>query len=294
MSNQNRNYKDSVFVDLFSKDLNAKKNFTLLYNALHQKPLPEDVVLQPLQIEQAVYRTYRNDVSFLIEDKLILLIEHQSTINENMPFRFLQYLVRLYELLINTEKIYSKGILPLPTPEFFVFYNGKEPCPTTKTLKLSDAFASPLEGDKICLEAEVTLININHKQKSPILEQCKPLGEYSLLVETVQKHLALDAKEGYTNAIKECINRGILGEYLKRKSKEVINMFLGEYDYETDVRVQREEAFASGLKEGIDKGMEQGAYQNALHTALAMKQENCEVAFIAKMTGLPIEEIKQL
>ena len=31
----NRNYKDSVFVDLFARDITAKENFISLYNALH-------------------------------------------------------------------------------------------------------------------------------------------------------------------------------------------------------------------------------------------------------------------
>ena len=81
----NRNYKDSVFVDLFGEDKKAKENFLSLYNALHGTHLG-------------------NDVSYLIDNKMIVLAEHQSTINPNMPIRCLEYVVRLYERLLDAQE----------------------------------------------------------------------------------------------------------------------------------------------------------------------------------------------
>ena len=79
-------------------------------------------------------------------------------------------------------------------------------------------------------------------------------------------------------------------------------MLLAEYDYETDIAVQRAEereiAFAEGIERGIEQGIEQGFYdgshQKALQTAKLMKQANCEPSFIRQMTGLSVEEIKAL
>ena len=48
----NRNYKDSVFVDLFSEDKKAKENFLSLYNALHNTHLDNVSALTPLRLEQ--------------------------------------------------------------------------------------------------------------------------------------------------------------------------------------------------------------------------------------------------
>ena len=79
-------------------------------------------------------------------------------------------------------------------------------------------------------------------------------------------------------------------------------MLLAEYDYETDIAVQRAEereiAFAEGIEQGIGQGIEQGfadgSYQTKLETARLMKQANCETNFIMQMTKLSKEEIESL
>ena len=67
-------------------------------------------------------------------------------------------------------------------------------------------------------------------------------------------------------------------------------MLFGEYDYETDIRVQRREAFEDGLAEGI----EQGAEQKAIETAKEALKMNLSFEQIAKLTGLSEEKILQL
>ena len=140
MTKHNRRYKDSVFVDLFGEDKNAKENFLSLYNALHRTELDASTKLTPLRLEQVMYMAFRNDVAYLIDGKIIALIEHQSTINANMPLRFLQYAARLYERIENPRDRYLRRLKKIPTPEFYVFYNGEEDYPETATLRLSDAF----------------------------------------------------------------------------------------------------------------------------------------------------------
>ena len=96
----NRNYKDSVFVDLFAKDINAKENFVSLYNALHNTNLDYQTTnLEPVMIEQVLYKSFYNDIAMLIDNKIVILVEHQSTINENMPFRILEYITRISLML---------------------------------------------------------------------------------------------------------------------------------------------------------------------------------------------------
>ena len=60
--------------------------------------------------------------------------------------------------------------------------------------------------------------------------------------------------EPYKHAIEECIEKGILADYLKRKGSEVVNMLTAEYDYETDIEVQRDEAYDEGREEGKLEG----------------------------------------
>ena len=85
MSAPNRKYKDSVFVDLFSEDEKAKENFLSLYNALHGTKLTAVGKLKNIRLEQVLYMAFYNDVSYLVDNRIIVLAEHQSTINPNMP-----------------------------------------------------------------------------------------------------------------------------------------------------------------------------------------------------------------
>ena len=219
MKKHNRRYKDSVFVDLFGEDKNAKENFLSLYNALHGTHLDSSAELKPLRLDNVMYMSFCNDVSCLIDNKIIVLAEHQSTINDNMPVRFLEYAARLYEQIQNPHDRYLRKLKQIPIPEFYVFYNGEEKYPTQAELRLSDAFT--VKSAKPCLELVVKVLNINYNKANGVLKRCKPLQEYTQFVETVRRHIRLDAENGFRNAIKECIQNDILRDYLERKSREV-------------------------------------------------------------------------
>ena len=288
MSTSNRKYKDSVFVDLFSEDEKAKENFLSLYNALHGTKLTATAQLKNVRLDQVLYMTFYNDVSYLIDNKIIVLVEHQSTINPNMPLRCLEYISRLYETLFESKEKYSRKLLNIPTPEFYVFYNGDETYPSDKTLKLSDAFIE--KTVKPNLELTVKIININQQNHHPLLKNCKTMYEYTIFVETVRRWKKTDPQKGFQKAIEECIANDILRDYLKRKTKEVLNMLLAEYDYETDIAVQRAEEREIAFAEGIS----QGVYQNKLETAKNLAEMGFTVEAIAKATGLSCEEIEKL
>ena len=122
------------------------------------------------------------------------------------------------------------------------------------------------------------------------MHTCKPLKEYTLFVEAVRRHTKLNSENGFRNAIKECIQNDILREYLQRKSKEVMNMLIAEYDYDVDIAVQREEEREIAPQEGLSEG----SHQKALETAQILKQLGDPIQKIAQATGLTEKEIKQL
>ena len=232
--------------------------------------------------------SFANDVSYLVDNKIIVLAEHQSTINPNMPIRCLEYIARLYEQFYKSKEKYSRKQLAIPTPEFYVFYNGKEPYRGDSLLKLSDSFTQT--HDEYALELSVKVVNINYDKASEILKLCKPLKQYSLFVDAVRRNIAVDKEHGFEKAIKECIQNDILREYLQRKSKEVLNMLIGEYDYDTDIAVQREESFDMGLAEGKSRG----SHQKALETAKNLLQFGLSREKIAQATGLTQEEVESI
>jgi hypothetical protein len=289
MKKHNRRYKDSVFVDLFSEDKYAKNNFLALYNALHDADYRSTGILKNIRLKQVMYMSFANDVSYLIDNKLIVLAEHQSTVNLNMPIRCLEYIARLYEQLYESKEKYSRKQLVIPTPEFYVFYNGKEAYSGNSVLKLSDSFVNKYKAE-YTLELSVKVVNINYDKDNVIIKRCEPLKQYSQFVDAVRHHIAIDREHGFETAIKECIQNDILREYLQRKSKEVLNMLIGEYDYDTDIAVQREESFDMGLAEGEARGSRQKAFE----TARLMLQRDYPESEICLMTGLTKEEVEGL
>ena len=130
-----RNYKDSIFRMLF-KD---KENLLSLYNALNKTHYTDVEELEITTRENAVYMNYKNDVSFVFDYEL-MLYEHQSTVNPNMPLRDLLYVTSILQRRIRTENLYGSKRIIIPNPRFVVFYNGIDSQPERQTLKLSDAF----------------------------------------------------------------------------------------------------------------------------------------------------------
>ena len=316
MQKTNRNYKDSVFVDLFAHDITAKENFISLYNALHDTNLDVKTTdVQPVMLERVLYMKYYNDIAMLIDGKIVILIEHQSTINQNMPFRFLEYIARIYEKITTKDEKFGRKLVKLPIPEFYVFYNGKDDYPIESVMKLSDAFMqlgdnselkNQFENANYPLEISVKVININVDKENPILKRCETLKQYSKFIEQVRFNIENAVSEPFTSAIKQAIKKGFLSDYLNRKSTEVQNMLLAEYDYDTDIAVQRKEAFDDGIvqgrnegiaigeERGISLGITQGEHKKAVETAKVLKSAGVSINLITDSTGLSVEEIEKL
>ena len=172
-------------------------------------------------------------------------------------------------------------------------------------MKLSDAFMqldsklkNQLENTSYPLEISVKVININVDKENPILKHCETLKQYSEFIEQVRSNIENAVSEPLTTAIKQAIKKGFLSDYLNRKSTEVQNMLLAEYDYDTDIAVQRKEAFddgfSAGEERGISIGLLQGEYKKAIETAKVLKSAGVEINLIINSTGLSPEEIEKL
>ena len=120
----NRTYKSTLFIMLFED----KKNLLELYNAISGKHYTDPELLEITTLENAIYMSIKNDVSFLIDGRLSLY-EHQSTYNPNLPLRFLLYIANQYSEITRNVNLYGSKIVKIPTPEFIIFYNGKKDCP---------------------------------------------------------------------------------------------------------------------------------------------------------------------
>ena len=201
-----RNYKDLVFRKIF----HDKEKLLSLYNALNHSHYEDPELLHITTLENAVYLSLQNDLSFVVDFDL-WFFEHQSTLNPNMPYRFLLYLASEYSKLNTDDLLYSNKLQMLDTPHFVVFYNGTDPLPEYSTLKLSSAY--------------------RNKEETPQLE-------YAQFVAEVRKQAKVyPNRQAIVQAVDVCIKKDILKEFLLENKKEVIDLVFFEYDAEAEKRV---------------------------------------------------------
>jgi len=311
--NVNRNHKDSVFSFLFSNPDILRE----LYSAIEGVAIPPDIPVDINTLSGVLFMKQINDISFLIDNRLVVLIEHQSAINENIPLRLLEYIGRIYEKIIDMEKKYQKSLVKIPRPEFIVLYNGVDPYPDYTELKLSEAFMD-IEGlklagnDKMPLELIVQVYNINHGHNPEILKRCETLDNYSIFVEKIREYRTkgLKLEELISPVIEYCIKNNILKKFLEENSSEVRNMIFGEYDRDMDIAVNRreareeglqegrkegrEEGLKSGIKKGREEGREEGIEQEKLIIAKNLLEKGASLEFVQEITGLSSEKIQKL
>lgn len=252
----NREHKSAVFCKVFSNE----KDLLELYNALNDTDYqdPEDLEINTL--ENIIYISMKNDVSFLI-DYSLNLYEQQSTFNPNMPLRGLMYFAQQYNkyVTMNDLNLFGTSLKKIPTPQYIVFYNGKQKEPERKTLRLSDAFVNT--AYKGCLECEATMININYGHNQQIMEKCQKLKEYSIFVDTARKYTLQDprnTRRAISKAVEECIERNVLRDLLVSQKAEVLETMVWTFNKELYEKELREEAIAAGKAEGRAEGRTEG------------------------------------
>ena len=297
------NYRDS----LFRKYFEHPDKLAALHELLTGIPTAEQNV-EIKTLKSVLFNRLKNDISFKVGDRFIVLFEHQSTINPNMPARMLLYSAMLYRKMLSKESIYSKKLIPLPAPEFYVLYNGKDPWKDNSKLYLSSAFAENQHN----LELVVTVRNIRYNKDNELLQKYKPLYDYSFFVYDVEKRVASgdSLADAIRSATDYCINHNIMRDYLSANYEEVFEMMSLRWN-EKDAKKYwqkeaREEGHAAGLVEGRAQGLSQGHAQG-LSQGLVKGRMSATIAFIknlismrmsysdiAKATNTSIEEVQRI
>ena len=226
-----RSYKDSLFRMLFQEPRQLLDLFNAVNGTDYQNPQDLEIVT----LENAIYL--------------------------NMPLRILLYAAREYQKLIKDDSLYASALLKLPTPHFVVFYNGERDMPERTVLRLSDAYEKPVE--KPDLELSVTMLNINSGYNEQLKETCTLLGEYMQYVEKVRHYTkTMHLNQAVSKAVDNCIQEGVLTEFLTSWKSEVIAMSIFEYDEKREkkklLQTERKYARLEGLEEGIQKGLALG------------------------------------
>lgn len=229
-------------------------------------------------LSDAIYIKMKNDISFLIDSQMNLF-EHQSTFNPNMPLRGMEYFAELYGnyIKVNGLNIYVNSLQKIPTPRYFVFYNGTEEQPDVMKLKLSDAFQIPDDSGEF--EWSATMININYGHNQKLLEKCQPLHEYAHFIKLVREYSqTMNLKEAIDLAVEQVKEWECIGDFLYRWKSEVSVMLLTEFD---------QKSYDNGL---IKVGVEKERYEKMCE----MITMNFPVESIAKLYKVPVDYVLKL
>lgn len=243
-----RNHQDTIFSSLYSDpECALDLYFTLHPEDKNRGITPDQVKL--ITLKNVFLAQIHNDVAFQVGDRLIVLVEHQSTINENMPLRMLFYVANEYEKIIMSfkKKLYRDKLVRIPKPEFYVVYTGKTPWQRHE-LKLSKAYGMTAPKDA-SLELKVQVICENEIQNTPSTLS----GYYNFIRfiknNTINGKISTDAVKNY---IKQFTGSELFKKYLEKlNAEEVSKMANYEFDLEEALEVRREEGIEYGIEKGI-------------------------------------------
>ena len=271
-------HKDTVFCHFFTEDLNRLLS---LYQAItgDTTATVNDIKLSTIKPDLAT--DLYNDISFNIGNKQIILLEHQSTINNNMPLRMLLYLAKLYYNSIPADDLlYKESIIPLPAPEFYVFYNGEQDYPETKQLHLSDAW----NNSSASIELTVTVYNINYGHNKELEEKCHALMEYAYFISRINYHKRTHSlDDAIIIAMKDCLNRNYMSDYLSKHKSEVTDLMR--------IRYSRKDEIAYKAREAAEEATKKTSLQNDLGSIKSlMKTMNLTAEAAMKALEIPAEK----
>ena len=250
----NPKYKDQLFCTVFGKE-KYKRYALSLYNAVNKSHYTDPSELEIITLENVVYLGMKNDAAYLLAGD-VALYEHQSTVNPNMPLRGFMYMGELYGKILGTgirnRRLYSSKLIKIPTPQYYVFYNGTEDFPEVEKYKLSDAFINPRDDGEF--EFTATVYNINLGKNKDLLDSCEPLKGYSTFVYRVRKNeKTMPLEEAIKAAMESCIDDGILKDVLSDEKEAVMNSVLYGFTAKEEREYQKmmlREAREEGLAEG--------------------------------------------
>ena len=237
-----KNAKASVFTHLFSIPRYKKD----LYLSLH----PKDKKIKEEEIKIwtlfSVFTNIQlNDLGLLVRNKILLLMEAQSTWTFNILPRILEYLGESFNryVLETRQNIYGSKKVTLPKPELYVLYTG---CRYIKEKEIS--FNKEFFDNDSPIDLVVKVVTI--KNSSSIL---KDYIDFSKVFDKNNKKYRF-TKESINKTIDYCIKHNILKDYLNKYKKEVYNIMTSIYSQETATYMYGNERYAAGKADGKKEG----------------------------------------
>lgn len=267
-----RKIRDSVFTNLFQD----KKYLLQLYKALHPEDsnVTEDKI-EDVTIKHVLVDADYNDLGFSIGDRLMVLVESQSTWTVNIIIRALMYLIQTYHDYFKrtNQNLYGSKKVNMPRPELYLIYTGdKKNIPDSISLA-RDFF----DGAEIAIDAEIKVL---YQENEDII------GQYIIFskVYTEQRKLYGNTKQAVTETIDICKNRNVLREYLESKEGEVVDIMMTLFDDEQILK-----AYAKDIENNTARETEKEMAERMIKKGKMSLEEIAEY-----VPSLSFEEIKKL
>ena len=284
MPTPKRDVKDSLFTFVFKQPEYTRA----LYLQLHpEDPDVTDEDFKLVTLENVLVVGQYNDIGIQVRDKLIFLVEAQSTFSENIPLRMLMYLASTYKEYVEEHKLslYREKRVSIPRPELYVVYTGEKKN-VPDTLALSDLY----DGDG---DVEVKVKVLRDDGSGDILDQ---YIEFSQIFDR-QVRLYGRTQRAMDETLRICLERGILKPFLESRKKEVLDIMTTLFDqrqiWDIELYNVGQKKLQEGLQEGLQKGEQKGKQEeraNLIRTMLKM----ASIAEISELTGIPQDEVERL
>ncbi|MBR1640138.1 MAG: hypothetical protein IJ688_12195 [Treponema sp.] len=284
----NPEYKDRLFKFIFGKETEESKRWRLqLYNALNGTNFKNPDELKINTIENVIYITMHNDISFLVDTEMNLY-EEQSSYNPNMPLRGYLYFAILYQKYLkdNKKNLISSTRVMIPNPKFYVFYHGGPKKPERWKMKLSDSFMN--KDDSGDFQCTATVINLHPNHNSLLNKKCVPLYDYVRFVSKIleYKKSGMSNEEAIEKAVDYAIANNFLEGFFELHKAEVMGMCLTEFDEEEAKRIWHEDGYTEGLAEGESR--------KTIEAAKGLYNNGVSLEIIAKSLNITIDQVKKI
>ena len=274
--------KDSIFRDLFENP----KYLLQLYQVLHpeDRKVTEDQI-SSVTIQNVLLDQMYNDLGFVVKERLLLLVEAQSTWSKNIVIRVLLYLANTWKEYIQNKKlnIYGSGGMLLPKPELYVIYTGERK-ERPEWIFLSEEF---FPGQECFVDVKVRMLYDG--KEGDILNQYVTFTK--IYNEQVKEYGR--TKEAVLETIRICKNRKILKEYLESREKEVVDIMMTLFDQEYAVERYGDEKKAEGKAEGLAEGEAKGTMKAKQEMTYKLVDRRIPLETISEIVEISVEVIKK-
>lgn len=278
--------KDSVFRDLFGKP----RYLLELYRILH----PEDTEatekdLDIVTIKNILLDQMYNDLGFRVRDRLLILVEAQSTWSLNILVRGFLYLAQTWQEYIQEtgQNIYKSKKITIPKPELYVLYTGDRKN-VPEWIYLSEEFF----GEKSDF-AELGIRILSCGTNGDIIDQYITFTR----VFNAQVKSCGYTREAVKRTIRICKDENVLKEYLEDREKEVVDimsfLFDDEYIMRLYVRDKVEEAREEAAREARECAKKEAEKQARIQARTqARKEEQKKKEMTLKLSAMGMEPEK--